>query len=110
MTEWWEKLPEGSVILDSHNRASVWSEDDGYWLAGNWVVTPIPPIKVIYVPVTDEEPPVGSLVETQYNVWMRFPERGDGKDTHWGELICPARNSNWKRLRHDATRILRWGE
>lgn len=60
------------------------------------------PHTVIHVPVTDVEPPVGSLVIRFGVVWVREED---------GWTPCLMRFfSTWRDLRPNVTRILRWGK
>lgn len=109
---WWDDLPPGSIV--EVNRQVLHRDIDGTWWYGLMQIWPdqdIAPeirekVRVIEVPVTDVEPPVGSLVDGADGVWLRDLVR-------WRLYADPTSiGLDWQSLRPLAhvTRILRWGE
>lgn len=104
MNAWWDDLPDGSVVLYA---GMPLDRDNGEWYFGEFLrkeTFHTPPL-VIHVPVTDQEPPVGSVVECDDNmIWWRSDD--------W-ECLTVVEGSwyeDWQELRPTVTRILRWGE
>jgi len=113
VTAWWTDLPDGSMVLD--DLGLVLRREDGRWVEQRntyegmdefewreWVNDPT--VTAMHVPVTDVEPPVGSIVTVGSDLFMR----GDG-DLWWDYVSSAPYPQTWKQIRPHATRILRWG-
>jgi hypothetical protein len=113
-TRWWNELPEGTVILSQFDgvremRGGTWHGTDGKQIDPHWMDAPT---TVLFTPVTDTEPPTGSIVVLDVGtMWARDPspflngwvELGVASIGHLGKA------DPWPILRPHVTRILRWG-
>lgn len=111
---WWDDLPPGSIV--EVNRQVLHRDIDGTWWYGLLQIWPdqdIAPeirekVRVIEVPVTDQEPPVGSIVVCDDDSIYRRTALDD--DPFSWVSDDPGVWSAWESVRPNVTRILRWGE
>jgi hypothetical protein len=104
---WWDDLPDGSVVLQPDG--GTMNKENGSWYIERSEVWPGPPFKfpesvtVIHVPVTDVEPPFGSVVVYQDGLWIRGTV---GWRQYW---VGNSDTLTWGDFGRHVTRVIRWG-